>query len=73
MPIEPGIYEHYKGKKYRVIGVAKDADSLEDYVVYEALYPNKLSKFWVRSVQNFSDEVLINGKKVKRYKYLGEK
>ncbi|MCC6643671.1 DUF1653 domain-containing protein, partial [Candidatus Peregrinibacteria bacterium] len=36
--IEPGIYRHYKGKNYRVIGVAKHSETMELMVVYQGLY-----------------------------------
>jgi hypothetical protein len=36
--IQLGIYEHYKKKRYEVIGVAQDSDTLEEFVVYRALY-----------------------------------
>ena len=66
-----GTYEHYKtGKKYRVIGVAKHSETLEDLVVYEALYENELSKLWVRPKKMFEEEVEINGQKMPRFKYI---
>ncbi|MEK7117678.1 MAG: DUF1653 domain-containing protein [Patescibacteria group bacterium] len=71
--MKTGIYEHYKGKKYKVIGVAKHSETLEDLVVYECLYDNNTSKFWVRPLSMFEEEVEIDGKKVPRFKYLGEK
>jgi len=67
-----GIYEHFKGKLYRVIGVAKHSETLEDLVVYEALYENKLSKLWVRPLKMFSETVEKDGKKMLRFKYKGE-
>ena len=66
---KPGIYQHYKGKKYRVIGVAKHSETLEDMVVYEALYENEVSKLWVRPLDMFLEEVEIDGKIVPRFKY----
>lgn len=67
-----GIYEHYKtSKKYRVIGVAKHSETLEDLVVYEALYENELSKLWVRPKKMFEEEVETNGQKMPRFKYVG--
>ena len=66
-PIQPGIYKHYKNKKYRVIGIAKHSETLEDLVIYEALYDNEVSKLWARPISEFTDEVEYNGKKVKRF------
>ncbi len=73
MKVKEGIYKHYKGGKYRVVGVGKHSETLEDYVVYEALYENKLSKVWVRPVELFIDYKEVDGKKVKRFKYIGKK
>jgi hypothetical protein len=72
MDLKPGIYEHYKGKKYRVIGVAKHSETLEDMVVYEALYDNDVSKLWIRPLQMFLEEVEVDAKKVPRFTYLKE-
>ena len=70
--MKTGIYEHYKGKKYKVIGVAKHSETLEDLVVYECLYGNNTSKFWVRPLSMFEEKVEINGQRVLRFKFLGE-
>lgn len=69
MKVKPGVYRHYKGKKYRVIGVAKHSETLEDLVVYEALYENEMSKLWIRPASMFLDEVEKDGKKMKRFEY----
>ena len=66
-----GKYKHYKGKEYRVIGVAKNSETLEDLVIYEALYENQMSKLWARSLEMFSEEVKVNGENVKRFEYIG--
>lgn len=68
--IKLGKYQHYKGGKYQVIGLAKHSETFEDLVVYEALYDNKLSKIWVRPLNNFLEEVEVDGKMLKRFKYL---
>jgi len=73
MEIKPGIYEHYKGENYRVIGVAKHSEMLEDYVVYEALYDNKLSKLWIRPLWMFLEDVETADGKVPRFKFISEK
>jgi len=70
--IRAGIYQHFKGKEYKVIGVAKHSETLEDLVVYEALYPNETAKLWVRPVEMFLDNVEVEGKKVPRFKFVKE-
>ncbi|OGY53770.1 MAG: TonB box-like protein [Candidatus Buchananbacteria bacterium RIFCSPLOWO2_01_FULL_46_12] len=66
-----GIYKHYKGKLYRVLGVAKHSETLEELVVYEALYDNLESKLWVRPKKMFEENVELDGKTVPRFKYIG--
>jgi hypothetical protein len=70
--VKPGIYLHYKGKKYKVHGMAKDSDTIRSVVVYETLYKNPLSRYWVRDAENFLEKVEINGKMQTRYRYLGK-
>lgn len=66
--IKPGIYKHSKtGKEYKVIDVAKHSETLEDLVVYEALYENKTSRLWVRPASMWNELVEINGEKVPRF------
>lgn len=70
MNLKIGIYEHYKGNRYRVIGVAKHSETLEDLVVYECLHENKVSKLWVRPLSMFLEEVDVDGRKISRFKYV---
>ena len=68
MDIKPGIYKHSKkGTQYRVHFVAKHSETLEDMVVYESLYDNDTSKFWVRPASMWFEEVEVAGKKVPRF------
>ena len=71
MNIKPGIYSHYKtGNQYKVHFVAKHSETLEDLVIYEALYKNDKSKFWARPVGMFEEIVDFNGQKVPRFKFI---
>ena len=68
-----GRYKHFQGNEYMVLAIAKHSETLEDFVVYEALYDNKVSKVWVRPVSMFTDKVEKDGKMVDRYEYIGDK
>lgn len=71
MKVKSGIYKHSKSEKqYKVIGVGKHSETLEDLVIYETLYDNKMSKLWVRPVDMFLGEVDINGEKKPRFKFI---
>ena len=69
-----GIYKHAKSdNEYKVHFIAKHSETLEDMVVYEALYNNDKSKYWVRSISMFEEIVEVRGEKVPRFIYLREK
>ena len=69
--MKPGIYKHSKtGNLYKVHFVAKHSETVEEFVVYEALYENPRSKFWVRPAKMFEEIVEINGKKVPRFIFI---
>lgn len=70
MKITPGIYQHFKGKKYQVLFFAKHSETLEDLVVYKALYQNEVGKYWVRPLKMFKEKVIIEGKKIPRFSKL---
>ena len=63
--IEKGIYRHYKGKEYEVIGVANHSETLELMVVYRALYGK--GELWVRPASMWNEVVTVDGKSVKRF------
>lgn len=72
--MKTGIYKHSKtGNEYKVHFIAKHSETLEDMVVYEALYTNEKSKFWIRPVKMFEEIVEIKGKKVPRFVWVREK
>lgn len=65
-----GIYRHFKGKEYKVIAIAKHSETLEDFVVYQALYGEM--GMWIRPLAMFEESVEVEGKTVKRFQYIGE-
>jgi hypothetical protein len=70
---KPGKYQHYKGNFYQVIGVAHHSETLEELVVYRALYLHKKygrNSLWVRPKKMFLENVVINGKKMPRFRYV---
>jgi hypothetical protein len=68
-----GIYKHSKTENlYKVHFVAKHSETLEDMVVYEALYENDKSKYWVRPISMFEKIVEVNGQKVSRFVFIKE-
>lgn len=70
MEIKPGIYKHSKtGNLYKVHFLAKHSETLEDMVVYECLYENERSKFWVRPASMFTEIVTIDGNEVPRFQF----
>lgn len=57
--IEGATYEHVKtGKHYKLVTVAKDSKTLQELVIYEALYDNKVSKMWVRTREEFEGDAV---------------
>ena len=71
--IEPGRYQHYSGKLYQVIGVGRHSETLEEVVVYQALYDDpKFGKqsIWVRPLVMFTESVEVDGHKTPRFQKL---
>lgn len=72
--VKGGRYKHFKGGLYEVIGVGRHSESLEELVVYKALYDvPKFGKgsLWVRPKEMFLEKVDLDGKKVSRFEFVG--
>ena len=68
-----GVYRHYKGKLYRVIGIGRNSETLEEVVIYQGLYDNEefgKNALWVRPLSIFLESVDVDGKKVPRFAFV---
>lgn len=70
MEIKKGRYRHFKGGEYEVLFVATHSETLEEYVVYRALYGEK--GVWVRPAKMWNETVERDGKIFKRFEYIGD-
>lgn len=66
--IEPGVYEHYKGKKYFVLGLSKNTETAEICVVYRPLYETDWPQLVHRNAEMFFESVEIDGQTLPRFK-----
>ena len=70
MEIQPGRYRHFKGGEYEVIGVARHSETMEELVVYRALYGER--GLWVRPAAMWQEMVERDGKQFQRFTYIGD-
>lgn len=64
-----GRYEHYKGQFYTVIGVARHSETDEELVVYRPEYGER--GLWVRPKAMFEETVVVEGRAVPRFRFIG--
>lgn len=67
--MKTGKYRHFKGNEYEVIAVARHSETLEEMVVYRALYGER--GLWVRPKAMFEEPVERDGKTFPRFTYIG--
>ena len=63
--VPPGLYRHYKGGLYEVVGTARHSETMEPLVVYRALYGEH--GLWVRPAAMFTGTVVIKGVRQPRF------
>jgi hypothetical protein len=72
--IQLGIYRHYKGKEYEVVGIGTNTETREVLVVYKCLYETPgydKDALWMRPYNMFVDSIVVNDKTIPRFKYTG--
>ena len=70
MEIKIGKYRHFKGNEYEVVAIAKHSETLEEMVVYKALYGD--GDYWVRPASMWNETLTRDGKTFKRFEFLGK-
>lgn len=68
--LKRGRYRHFKGKEYELLGLARHSETLEELVVYRALYGEM--GLWVRPAAMWSEIVDRDGYHGPRFTYIGE-
>lgn len=68
--MKTGIYQHYKGLKYKVIDTVHHSETEELMVLYRTMYGDE--NLWVRPYSMFFEEVEVESQQIPRFKYIGE-
>jgi hypothetical protein len=68
---QPGLYRHYKGGEYEVVGTVRHSEDLQPMTLYRALYGE--GGLWVRPAAMFNETVVIDGVSQARFTFLGSK
>jgi len=65
MDFQPGRYRHFKGNEYELLFVARHSETMEEMVVYRALYGER--GVWVRPASMWNELVERDGKTYRRF------
>lgn len=69
--LKKGLYQHYKGNLYEVVGISHHSETLEEFVNYRQLYGDY--GYWVRPIGMFCETVTTESQEVvPRFRYMGE-
>lgn len=67
MELQRGIYQHYKGKLYQILHMARHSETEEKLVVYQCLYGDY--SIWVRPLSMFTERIITSDdREVERFK-----
>jgi len=67
--LQTGVYEHYKGNRYKVIDIARHSETEELLVLYRPMYGDE--SLWVRPFEMFFEKVEVDGILKQRFSYIG--
>jgi hypothetical protein len=72
-----GLYRHYRGGLYQLLGIALHTETLERVAVYQCIRSAEkkdedIGKMYVRPLQMFLDTTSHQGETVRRFQYLGD-
>lgn len=70
--VQPGVYRHYKGKNYFVLGLSKDSETGQVCVVYRPLYDSDWAQLWHRPLAMFMENVMVDDVAVPRFERIGD-
>lgn len=68
--VRPGRYRHFKGNEYEVLFTARHSETMEEMVVYRALYGDR--DVWVRPASMWNETVERDGKTFLRFTRVGD-
>lgn len=66
----PGIYRHFKGRSYLVLGVIENTDTGGSMVLYQAYYEDSQPVTSVKSVATFTEEIVMDNIRVPRFQFV---
>lgn len=70
MVLKLGLYKHYKGNLYQVLGLCRHSETFAEMVVYRKLYDDY--SLWVRPLDLFTSKVIDDGVEVDRFQFIKE-
>ena len=73
--VKNGIYKHHKGKLYKVIGMVRHSETVEELVLYHQMYDSERfsrEQLWVRPRAMFEEVLVKEGKRMKRFELVKE-
>ncbi|MCB0197753.1 MAG: DUF1653 domain-containing protein [Anaerolineae bacterium] len=66
--LKKGIYRHFKGNLYQLLEIAKHSETMEEFVVYKALYGEQ--GIWIRPLKMFEETIERDGIQLKRFEFV---